>query len=364
MGQGDEHRSRRIRRAPAGADASNLTRGYGAHAGPLTGVRYSSSGFQAAQVQPSQVGAWLRPPEIAWLDVPAPSPDALLILQQQLGLHPLAVSDAAHPPQRPHHAAWPQFELLVITAAAPEGRLQQLSLFLGDHWVLSLRELPEDLFAPVRQRLEGDIGPLRRGSAALLVTALVSTVIDGLFERAEEVRERIEDLEEEITDDPRLLNRRLHSLRRQLLQLRRAVEPMRETVRRASEWTTQRWDPDAQVHLREAGEDTEQLFELLVDAQSTATALTDLNLSNQGGQTNSVLTLLTMVSTLFLPMTFLASLWGMNFHHMPELRWHWGYPVALGVIVLSAVLPFRWMLRQRWFRTMWGQWKEERRRSP
>ncbi len=304
MGKGDEHRSRRLRRAPAGADASNLTRGYGAHEGPLVGVRYSTSGFEASEVEPKQVAGWLRPPEIGWLDVPAPSADALRVLQQQLGLHPLAVSDVAHPPQRPHHAAWPQFELLVITAAAPEGRLQQISLFLGDHWVLSLRELPDDLFAPVRQRLEGDIGPLRRGSAALLVTALLSTVIDGLFERAEAVREQIEDLEEEIT-----------------------------------------------------------VFELLVDAQSTATALTDLNLSNQGGQTNSVLTLLTMVSTLFLPMTFLASVWGMNFRHMPELQWHWGYPLALGVLLLSALLPFRWMLRQRWFRTMWGQWRNERRRS-
>ena len=347
------HRSRRRRRPPVGADASDLSR---AHPGPSSRIRivqYDSSTFSIEERFADAISTPPTPHRVTWFDVALPSASDLESLRQRLHLAPLAVSDAAHPPQRPHYATWSDFELLVLVGPGAGDQLQQVCLFLGSGWVLSIRENEEDLFAPVRERIRERIGPLREGSAALLTSALVSTLLDALFEQVEDTDERIADWEERLIEGVRLPLGTLHRFGRRWVRARLSVEPMRAAIKSVATRQTQRWDDEARVHLREAGEDAQHLLDIIEEGQSHVASLENLDMSLVRGRTNAVLTMLTVVSTLFLPMTFLTGLWGMNFTYMPELTWRWGYVFALTMIAVSALVPLIIIMRkQNWFRSL------------
>ena len=333
--------------------------------GRLRAIRYHGASFEERQVEPADVPALLAAGGVVWLDIASPDAAQLTALQQTLALHPLAVADAAHPPQRPRYATWAGFELFVLVAAEG-GALRQVSLFLGDGWVLTVRE-GGDPCEPVRRRLRERIGQIRDRGAASLAAALITTLIEGFFEPVETLREELEELEDTLlAGSARPASGRLHHFRRRLLHLRRAVVASREAIQRAVREESPRWDADARLHLREAGDDAAQLQEMVEAAQSAAVSLGDLYLTVLGSRTNEVVTVLTLVSTLFLPMTFLTGVWGMNFDRMPELDWRWGYLFAWGCIVLSAAALLGYFRQRGWFRAIrlpWDGAHGERRRE-
>lgn len=346
------HRTRRTRRPPAGADPSQLAVAAVRAAAHVT--RYGPAHFEERDVEAGAIS--VGGSGVTWIDVAHAGADDFAALERMLRLHPLAVADAAHPPQRPHYSVWADFELFVLAVAHDDG-LEQVSLFLGDGWLLTIREGGEDPFVAVRERVRGGVGRIREHGASWLASALVAAILDGYFEPVEALRERLEELEDAVLAGQREPHfGELHELRRRLLTMRRAVEPMREAIMRAGREDTPRWEPDARLHLREAGEDALQLIEIVEAAQGSAASLGDLYLSVIGSRTNEVVTLLTLVSTLFLPMTFLTGVWGMNFEHMPELAWRHGYLFGWSMIVLSAAALLGYFQRRGWFRQMRGPW--------
>jgi len=321
--------------------------------GRLQAIRYRGPSYEERQVEPAAVPALLAAGGVLWLDLAAPDAAQLTALRETLALHPLAVADAAHPPQLPRYTTWAGFELFVLAAADP---LEQVSLFLGDSWVLTVRG-DADPFEPVRRRLRDRIGLIRDRGAAWLAAALITALVEGFFAPVETLREELEELEDVLlTGRARPSSERLHRFRRRLLLLRRAVVASREAIQRAVREESPRWDADARLHLREAGEDAAQLQEMVEGAQSAAASLGDLYLSVLGSRTNEVVTVLTLVSTLFLPMTFLTGVWGMNFEAMPELRWRWGYLFAWACIVLSGGALLAWFRHRGWFRAIRIPW--------
>ncbi len=349
---------RRHRRPPAGSDPSVLATGARTGEAPLRLVQYDAHRFESrALLEVAACADILSRPGVTWIDLEGPGRVELAALQQLLGLHPLAVADAAHPPQRPHYSLYGNFELFVLAAADDGAGHEQVSLFLGDGWIVTIRERAGDPFEPVRQRLEGAVGPIRARDAAFLAAALIATLVEEFFEPLELFRESIEELEDAVLGGSRKpLFGSLHRLRRRLLGLRRAIGPMREAILRALRAESHRWNADAKLHLREAGEDAAQLLEMVETAQGSAASLGDLYLSVVGSRTNEVVTLLTLVSTLFLPMTFLAGVWGMNFRFMPELEWRYGYLFAWAVLLGSAAVQAILFARKGWFRSLRAPW--------
>ncbi|NLF06067.1 MAG: hypothetical protein GX593_13865, partial [Actinomycetales bacterium] len=287
-------------------------------------MHYDASEHSSQRVPAGEIAAYLERPGVTWLDVVAPSAGELHVLEQQLVLEPRVLSSVVRSPQRPKYVSRPEFELFIVVRDDSRSSRDQLCFLLGDRWVLTIRQRSEDPFVAVRERLDRRVGALRGASAAALAAALLGSLLDGWFDQVERLDEVSDDLEEKILAARKPHTRALRSLRERLVDLEHVIAPLEEAIRRAVREGTARWDGAARGHLIELSEDARHLVDVIERRQRGVVSLVELELSVLQWRTNSVVTLLTVVSTLFLPMTFLVGLWGMNFDHMPELRWRWG----------------------------------------
>ena len=259
--------------------------------------------------------------------------------------------------QRPKVEEYASYLFAVARMASLGERVdtEQISLFLGPDWVLTFQEAPGDCWEPVRERLRVGKGKIRTGGADYLFYALLDAIIDNFYPLLEEFGARLEQLEEAVIDDPHEgLVGVIHGARRDLLALRHALWPMREAVgqlyRDPSKYITE----DSRLYLRDAYDHTIQVIDLLENFREMASGLLDVYLSSVSHRMNEVMKVLTIIATIFIPLTFIAGVYGMNFDtsaspwNMPELHWAYGYPVIMGVMLvigLSLLVYFRW---KRW----------------
>jgi magnesium transporter len=282
-------------------------------------------------------------------------------LGQHWNLHPLALEDVLNVPQRAKmedydHHAFLVFRMAFVDAAM-QGRMEQVSLFLGSSYVLTFQEKPEhDPFEPVRHRLRHQGGKIRHCGADYLAYALLDAAIDSFFPVLEVLGEELEALEDAVLEEPtRETMETIHTIRRTLTHLRRAVWPAREAIhafaRSDSEWVTE----PTRVFLRDCHDHVLQVLDVLESYRDLAGSLMETSLSSQSYRLNEVMKVLTVIATIFIPLTFIAGIYGMNFDgskspwNMPELRWYWGYPfslVLMAVLALCLVVFFR---RKGWF---------------
>jgi magnesium transporter len=240
----------------------------------------------------------------------------------------------------------------MLTLRDGEIQSEQLSLYLGPRFLLSFQEIPGDCLDPVRSRLRQG-GALRERGSDFLAYAILDAVIDGYFPVLEHCGDRLESLEEEVLAHPSpAAVRRVHEVRRELLLLRRAVWPLREAVNALLRDPHPRLGEETRLFLRDCYDHTVQILDLVETYRELASGLTDVYLSSIGQRTNETMRLLTVISTIFIPLTFLAGVWGMNFDtasspwNMPELLWRWGYPAALAFMLAIALLML-WAFRRR-----------------
>jgi magnesium transporter len=273
------------------------------------------------------------------------------------GIHPLAQEDMVNTYQRAKVEPYGDHLFLVsrMLTLQDGGILnEQLSLYFGPGFLLSFQEIPGDCLDPVRARLRQG-GPMRERGSDHLAYALLDAVIDGYFPVLETCGDRLEELEEEILARPSPgAVRRIHEVRRQLIVLRRAVWPLREAVNSLLRESHPRLTDETRLFLRDCYDHTVQILDLVETYRELSSDLTDVYLSSIGQRTNEIMRLLTVISTVFIPLTFLVGLWGMNFDpdsspwNMPELRWRWGYPIALALILGVAIGMFWLFLRRGW----------------
>jgi magnesium transporter len=227
---------------------------------------------------------------------------------------------------------------------------EQLSLFLGKNYVLTIQEEPGDCFDPVRQRIRQSSGRVRQVGADYLTYALLDTVIDSYFAIIDLFADRLEALDDEIPLGQGLgVNERIHDVRSDLLLLRRAVRPHRDAVNGLVRDEHPLIRNETRVFLRDCYDHTIQLTETLEVYRESCNALRDYHLSVMSGRMNEVMKVLTIIATIFIPLSFIAGVYGMNFDpdlpgNMPELKWPFGYAFALGLMALAAggmVLYFR-----------------------
>jgi magnesium transporter len=232
-----------------------------------------------------------------------------------------------------------------------EGRVSesQVSIVLGAGFVLSFQESGGPLFEPVRQRIRGTRGRLRKLGPDFLLHALIDCVVDEYFGVLEQVGEEIERLEEQILDRPSpVAMRTLHRLKRELIALRRSVWPLREVIGGLDRSDSTLLSPGVELYLRDVYDHTIHVIDTVESYRDTLSGLLDVYLSSLSNRMNEIMKLLTIISTIFIPLTFIAGVYGMNFRHMPELEWRWGYFAVLGgmlAVALALVVFFR---RRRW----------------
>lgn len=274
-------------------------------------------------------------------------------LGEIFGLHPLALEDVVHTHQRPKVEQYPEQLFVVLREARLSERLEteQFSLFLGKNFVLSFGEREGDAFDPIRERIRQKSGRVRLRGADYLAYSLIDATIDSCFPMLEAYSDRLEELEDCLVQRPdRAVLARLHDTKRDLLVLRRALWPTREAVAMLSREEHALVAADTRVWLRDCYDHVVQLIDLAETDREVCADLMDLYLSSVSNRLNSVMKVLTIISTIFIPLTFLAGVYGMNFHtevgNMPELLWRHGYLVfwiICGVIAV-ALLGLFWRL--------------------
>lgn len=293
---------------------------------------------------------------VTWIDVVGLSDANLLrTLGERLGLRSLALEDVLNIGQRPKFEDHEEYLFIVVRELQLAAELvsEQISFFVGPNYLLTFQERPGDVFEPVRERLRRGGGRLRKLGSDYLAYALIDAVVDNLFPILEAYGERIEKLEEDLIDEPtREELGEVHQVKKDLLLLRRATWPLREVLAAFERLDSPLVKHETRMYLRDCYDHTIQIMDMVETYRDLASGLMDLYLSSVSNRTNEIMKVLTIMASIFIPLTFLAGVYGMNFRpeagpmSMPELDWSFGYP-AFWILNVAVAAGLLWMFRRR-----------------
>ncbi len=311
---------------------------------------------------PQESLPFLEKDMVCWLDIRGLGTEETL---RQVGvtfnLHPLILEDVVNVPQRPKFEVFEDHFLIVTHMLCPDEKghgfsAEQVSFVVRHRVLLTFQEESEwDCFNPVRDRINRNLGTLREKGAGFLVYTLLDTIIDGFFPILEDYGELIDILEDEVVVQPtRDTLQRIHKLRRDLLMLRRYIWPLRTAVNDMIRDGGDVLTTENRIYLQDCYDHTIQILDILETYREVSSSLMDVYLSSVSNRMNEVMKVLTVVSTIFIPLTFIAGVYGMNFNpeaspfNMPELNWYWGYFLCLGSMFAIGISLFLYFWRRGW----------------
>jgi magnesium transporter len=311
---------------------------------------------------PEECLNYLDTESVSWVDVQGlGSKDILHRLGQTFDLHTLILEDIVNMVERPKIEDYEEQLVIIAHMVVPNHNnggfySEQVSLVLGKYYVLTVQEEPEhDCFDGVRMRINKAKGIIRRQGSDYLAYSLLDAIIDGFFPVLELYGERIDDLEEEVIVNPSQQTlQKIYQIRRELLQLRRAIWPQRDAINSLIRDGSELISDDVRIYLRDCYDHAVQVMDIVETYRELVAGLMDVYLSAISNKMNEIMKLLTVVSSIFIPLTFIAGVYGMNFntekspHNMPELNWYWGYPLCLGVMALVAISLLYFFWRRGW----------------
>lgn len=322
-----------------------------------TDTRYHERTF----TDPVECLPFLGVDSATWIDVQGTVPPSVLReLGRLLDLHPLALEDILNKGQQSKLEEY-ESQLFVVMhrpSLDDSGMLQidQVSFFMGRGILVSFHDQPQASFELIRERLRRHIGRLRQSGSDYLLYRLLDGIVDHAFPVLERYGETLEQLEDEILDHPTQETlARVHQVRRELLQLRRLSWPQREVLSQLFRGDCACIAPETRIFLRDGYDHTVQILDLVENYREVVASLLDVYLSSISNRLNESMRLLTIIATLFIPLTFIAGVYGMNFSAnndspwaMPELRWDYGYPAVWGVMIAVAGLMIYLFKRNKW----------------
>jgi magnesium transporter len=280
-------------------------------------------------------------------------------LAKKYNLHPLAVEDVLHLSQRPKVEAYGDSDneiqprlFVVVHMLQMKGESlhsEQVSIFLGHKTVLTFQETPSDVWDPIRQRIKVKGSRLRNNDASFLLYSLLDANIDRCFPILEHYGDRVEDLETWLLAHPQNnMISDIHQLKRNLLLMRRELWPLREVVSALQREPHECMSEMTRVYLRDLYDHVIKIIDIIETYHEMASGLTETYMTIVSNRMNEIMKVLTMIGTIFIPLTFLAGVYGMNFHYFPELDQAWAYPAFWGVCIILAAIMFFWFRRRKW----------------
>ncbi len=297
---------------------------------------------------------WLGQEGVLWVNVAGLGDgNALKQIGDIFGLHRLIVEDIVNTDQRPKFEDYGNVFYIVIRMLSYDGtgevQIDQISLVVGRGFVLSFLEESDPVFEPVRERIRRDQGRIRRMGADYLAYRLMDAVVDDYFDSLEKLGDETENLEDAILEGADQSDlKEIHRLRRQMIYLRKAVWPLRDVIGVLAHGESPLIERETTIYFRDVYDHAVQAMDTIDTYRDMLSANLDMYLSGVNLKLNEVMKVLTVIATIFLPISFLASLWGMNFKFMPELSEPWGYPAALAVMAAVVIGMLFFFKRKGW----------------
>ncbi|ACK64735.1 magnesium and cobalt transport protein CorA [Rippkaea orientalis PCC 8801] len=318
-------------------------------------------------VSPKALTPYLGTNTVSWMDVQGLGSETIL---KQIGdifkLHPLLLEDVVNVPQRPKVEDYNEQLMIIVQMvfSHPDEQgfhSEQVGFVLGKSYLLTFQEEEiEDCFDIVRERIRTNQGKVRQAGTDYLTYLLLDSIIDGYFPVLEKYGDRIETLEDQLVlrPNPSYLEE-IYTVRRELLSLRRAIWPLRNVTNLLVREDTTLINPENKIYFRDCYDHAIQLLDIVETYRELASSLMDVYLSSMSNKMNEVMQLLTVISTIFIPLTFVAGVYGMNFEHMPELHGRWSYFITLGgmAVIAGGLIYFFW--RRGWFEPFYATKKQE-----
>lgn len=322
----------------------------------ITLVRYNEASYREKEIgSAAAIGAPPDEQTITWITVDGLQDTELM---EELGnifkLHPLVLEDILNTSQRPKMQDYGDYLYIVLRSFTGTGEAElnseQISIVLGRNFVLSFREKESTIFQPVKERLSCDVGRIRKAGADYLAHALIDNIVDNYFLVLESLEEKIEFLEDDLVrrTTPATLQA-INKLKRELIFLRKSLWPLREAISTLERSDSQLISESTGIYFRDIYDHVIAVIDSVETFRDMLSNMLDIYLSAASNKLNEVMKVLTIIATLFMPLTFVAGIYGMNFKYMPELEWRWGYFIILGIMLLIALLMVFYFKRKRWF---------------
>ncbi|MBU1864081.1 MAG: magnesium/cobalt transporter CorA [Candidatus Omnitrophica bacterium] len=292
---------------------------------------------------------------VTWINVDGVHDTGLIErIGSTYGIHSLSLEDIVNTSQRPKCEDYDTYlfivlKMLTYDEAEKCTHIEQVSLLLGTNFVISFQEKEGDVFNAVRERIRNAKGRIRKMKADYLAYSLIDAIVDHYFLVLEKIGERVEVLEEALISDPKSETQHaIHTLKRETLLLRKSIWPLREVISILLRGESSLIHKSTGVYMRDVYDHTIQIIDTIETLRDMASGMLDLYLSNLSNKMNEVMKVLTIIATIFIPITFVAGVYGMNFEHMPELTWPWGYAGVWGIFISVVLVMIVYFKQKKW----------------
>ena len=294
-------------------------------------------------------------PNVTWINIDGiHEVEIVEKLGKCYGIHPLALEDIVNTEHRPKMEDFGEYVFVIVKMLyydekESEIKAEQVSFVLGSNFVISFQEMEGDVFNTIRKRIEDKNRRIRKWGADYLLYALLDVIVDNYFIILEKLGEQMECLEEELLTNP--TNETLHvihNLKREMAFLRKSVWPLREVISSLERSESSLIHKSTSLYLRDVYDHTIQVIDTIEAYKDILSGMLDIYLSSISNSMNAVMKVLTIIATIFIPLTFIAGIYGMNFKYMPELEWHWGYFTVWFIMVCIGALMIIYFKRRMW----------------
>ena len=322
----------------------------------ITLTRYDETFFSQKEISSlAALRAQKDEPGITWITIDGLHNTELLEeLGNIFGLHPLVLEDILNTDQRPKMEDYCDYLYIVLRNFNGQGNgaltSEQISIILGKNFVLSFREKESSIFEPIQERLRNNKGRIRKSGADYLVHAIIDNIVDNYFIVLENLEEKIELLEDDLLKKPTpVMLQAIHDLKRELILLRKSLWPLREAISALERSDSPLISESTGIYFKDIFDHVIAVIDSVETFRDMLSGMLDIYLSSVSNRLNEVMKVLTIIATIFMPLTFLAGVYGMNFKFMPELEWHWGYFGVLGIMLAVALYMVYYFKKKKWF---------------
>ena len=322
----------------------------------ITVMDYNKENFQKKEgIKPEDCYPFKDKDSITWINIDGVhNTEVIEKIGRFFDLHPLLMEDVGDTTQRPKTEDYGDYTFVVLkmlyfNEKSEEIEIEQVSLILGKNFVISFQEKEGDVFDSVRERIEKNKGRIRKMGSDYLLYSLIDAVVDNYFSVLEKIGDRVEELEEDIVEEAaRESLGNIHKSKKDMILLRRSVWPLREVINSLSREKTSLISGNVLIFFRDVYDHTIQVIETIETFRDMLSGLHDTYLSSISNKMNEIMKVLTMFASIFIPLTFVAGIYGMNFNYMPELDWRWGYFTVWGVILIVGISMILYFKRKKW----------------